>query len=60
MFSIMFWETYAKHLLVRPRSRWQNVVMVVKTKDKAIALHPWTGSEGSRSLSLPDFKTIDT
>jgi hypothetical protein len=60
LFSIMFGETYAKHLLVRPRRRWQNVVMVVKTKYKAIPLHPQTGSEGSRRPRLPDFKTIGT
>jgi len=27
-------------------------------KDKAIPLQAWTGPEDSRSLSLPDFKTI--
>ena len=27
---------------------------------KAIPLQAWTGSEGSRSLRLPDFKTIST
>jgi hypothetical protein len=27
---------------------------------KAIPLQPWTGPEGSRSLGLPDFKTIGT
>ena len=29
-------------------------------KGKAISLQAWTGSEGSRRLRLPDFKTIDT
>ena len=29
-------------------------------KDKAIPLQAWTGPEGSRSLRLPDFKTIGT
>ena len=28
--------------------------------DKAIPLQAWTGPEGSRSLKLPDFKTIGT
>jgi hypothetical protein len=31
-----------------------------KIKDKAIPLQALTGPEGSRSLSLPDFKTIGT
>jgi len=29
-----------------------------KGKGKAIPLQAWTGSEGSRRLRLPDFKTI--
>ena len=29
-------------------------------KGKAIPLQAWTGSEGSRRLRLPDFKTIGT
>jgi hypothetical protein len=29
-------------------------------KGKSIPLQTWTGPEGSRSLRLPDFKTIDT
>jgi hypothetical protein len=28
--------------------------------DKAIPLQTWTGPEGSRSLRLPDFKTVGT
>jgi hypothetical protein len=31
-----------------------------KGKDKAIPLQAWTSPEGSRSLRLPDFKTIGT
>jgi len=31
-----------------------------KGKGKAVPLQVWTGPEGSRSLGLPDFKTIDT
>jgi len=27
---------------------------------KAIPLHAWIGPEGSRSLKLPDFKTVST
>jgi len=30
------------------------------SKGKTIPLQAWTGHEGSRSLSLSDFKTIDT
>jgi len=29
-------------------------------KDKAVPVQAWTGTEGSRSLRLPEFKTIDT
>jgi hypothetical protein len=32
----------------------------IKGKGKAIPLQTWTGREGSRRLSLPDFKTVDT
>jgi hypothetical protein len=31
-----------------------------KGKGKAIPLQAWTGPEGSRRLSLPDFKTLGT
>jgi len=34
--------------------------VVRHTKGKTISLQAWTGSEGSRSLRLPDFKTIGT
>jgi len=36
------------------------IIVVVKGKDIAIPLQAWTGSEGSRSLRLPDFKTVGT
>jgi hypothetical protein len=29
-------------------------------KGKAIPVQAWTGAEGSRTLRLPDFKTIGT
>jgi len=32
----------------------------VKRKDKSIPLQTWTDPEGSRSLRIPDFKTIST
>jgi hypothetical protein len=31
-----------------------------KGKGKAIPLHTWPGPEGSRSLRLQDFKTVNT
>jgi len=31
-----------------------------KKKGKAIPLQAWTGSEGSRRIRLPDFKTVNT
>ena len=43
------------HFLKYNRSLQQDVV-----KGKAIPLQAWTGSEGSRRLRLPDFKTIGT
>jgi len=33
---------------------------IVVAKDKAIPLQAWRGPEGSRRLTLPDFKTIGT
>jgi hypothetical protein len=33
---------------------------IVKGTGKAIPLQAWTGPEGSRSLRIPDFKTIGT
>jgi len=33
---------------------------VLKGKGKAIPLQAWTGPEGSRRFSLPDFKTVGT
>jgi hypothetical protein len=38
----------------------KNVLSSINVKQgKAIPLQPLTGPEGSRSLRLPDFKTID-
>jgi hypothetical protein len=36
----------------------KNVYLI--DKGKAIPLQAWTGPEGSRTLKLPDFKTIGT
>jgi len=34
--------------------------LMLHVEGKAIPLQAWTGPEGSRSLRLPDFKTIGT
>ena len=34
--------------------------ITLKGRRKAIPVQAWKGAEGSRSLKLPDFKTIDT
>jgi hypothetical protein len=34
------------------------VILKPLLKGKAIPLLPWTGPEGSRSLRVPDYKTI--
>jgi hypothetical protein len=34
--------------------------IIIKVRGKAIPLQAWTGLEGSRSVRLPDFKTIGT
>jgi hypothetical protein len=36
------------------------IIMIGKGKGKSIPLQAWTGSESSRRLRLPDFKTIGT
>jgi len=33
---------------------------MISGKGKAIPLQAWTGPESSRSLRLPDFKTVNT
>jgi hypothetical protein len=35
-------------------------IYILTHEGKAILLHAWTGSEGSRRLRLPDFKIINT
>ena len=37
-----------------------SVAFQYAVKGKAIPLQVWTGPEGSRTLRLPDFETIDT
>ena len=34
---------------------WDNIAK--KVKDKAVALQAWSGPEGSRNLSFPDYMT---
>jgi hypothetical protein len=46
----------------RPPIRWVSELLssVVKRLGREIPLQAWTGSEVSRSLRFPDFKTADT
>ena len=37
---------------------FMETVTLLDIKGKAIQLETWTGLEGSRSMRLPDFKTI--
>jgi len=37
-----------------------NVIIIFKQKVKHSTYRPWIGSEGSRSLRLPAFKTLGT
>jgi hypothetical protein len=48
--------------LFRGRNKYRDVVNTVigLVKGKAIPLQAWTGSEGSRKLRFPDFKTVGT
>ena len=36
------------------------LIVFTEVKVKAIPLQAWKGPEGSRKLSVPDFKTVDT
>ena len=48
-------------MTVQPtKRRGHDFLVQVKVKVKAIPLQAWTGPEGSRSLRLPDSKTVDT
>jgi hypothetical protein len=40
--------------------RMYEILYSFKGKGRANPLHAWTGPEDSRSLRLPDFKTIGT
>jgi hypothetical protein len=46
--------------IVTHRNGQNSLCVINGYKGKAIPLQAWTGSEGSRSLRLPDFKTIGT
>jgi hypothetical protein len=43
-----------------PPKTFNFLISIIKDKDKAIPLQAWRGTEVSRRLRLPDFKTIDT
>jgi hypothetical protein len=45
---------------IKGRTKTENAQQYGKGKGKAIPLQASTGPEGSRRLSLPDFKTIGT
>ena len=51
---VFFYQSHLKTLLFKHAGNH------VLGKGKAIPLQAWTGPEGSRSLRLPDFKTIGT
>jgi len=48
------------HHLCRNSPKSRSAHMRFCKKGKAIPLQAWTGPEGSRSLRLPDFKTVGT
>jgi len=50
-------EDKQKYLCLYSRVRF---TAAKKSKGKAIPLQAWTGTEGSRRVRLPDFKTIGT
>ena len=52
-------QTDMKDLIVAFRN-FANTRKGKSKQDKAIPLQAWTGPEGSRSLRLPDFKTVGT
>jgi hypothetical protein len=57
-----------KRQLERSRRRWEDNISLdgkeigsdIRVKGKAIPLQAWTSPEGSRSLRVPDFKTVGT
>jgi len=40
-----------------PVGKLKNILYYVKSKGKAVPLQAWTGPEGPRKLSFPDFVT---
>jgi hypothetical protein len=50
------------HTVNTYKQKWNSdtSIFYLNIKGKAIPLQAWTGPEGSRSLRLPDFKTIGT
>ena len=38
----------------------KSFIMITKDKGRTIPLQAWTGPEGSKSLRLPNFKTVGT
>ena len=59
-FNVLFCVLFVCKCVLYYCHRVINPTAVNKYKGKAIPLQVWTGPEGSRSLRLPDFKTIGT
>jgi methyl coenzyme M reductase subunit C len=53
-------EPKYEHGSCRVRTKVQKNVLVININGKGIPLHAWTGPEDSKSLRLPEFKTIST
>jgi len=43
---------------IQAEETWLEVSRAILGTGKAISLQAWAGSEGSRMLRLPDFKTV--
>ena len=57
-YTTMHGQTYIKlHLPARNRVRKTSVVPDVKVKGKSVPLQAWSGPEGSRKLTFPDYVT---
>jgi len=53
-------ETVKKIFRGREGGKYRGRKLENTYKGKAIPVQSWTGPEGSRSLRIPDFKTIGT
>ena len=53
-------DRFERNFVTSYSSYATEVYPTVKRKGKAIPLQAWTGPEGSRRFTLPDFKTVGT